>query len=134
MKLVNKYYLVSIAVLLMVAIDCKSDENIFESTTAVSFSTVYYGTSSNKFYSAENEFKAVQFAQVNWLKLMADIAKGQGEYLTTMADLLKVSSAKKPAFYKVSQFKFNRLFPSADTTPEQLVNNLKREIGKLNEV
>lgn len=134
MKALKKCRSLSWVILIVLVTDCKSDDNIFESTTAVSVTTVYYGTSSNKFYSAENRFQAIQFARINWSNLTADMAGGQGEYLSTMADLMAVKPAQKTAFYRMAKSRFSQLLPSAETTPEQLFTRLKVEIGKLDKV
>ncbi len=115
----------------MLVTDCKSDDNLFESTTAVSITTVYYGTSSNKFYSAENKLQAIQFARINWSNLTADMASGRGEYLSTLADLIAVKPAQKAAFYRMAKKRFSQLLPAAEVTPEQLVTALKVASEKL---
>lgn len=125
MKQLNYCRALGMTLLMILAYDCNSDENIFETTTAVSYTSVYYGTSSNKFYSAENEFKAMQFAQVNWSNLTADMASGQGEYLSAMADLIGVKPAQKTAFYKRVKSNFSQILPTAETTAAQLVDGLK---------
>lgn len=131
MKAIQKCRSLSRLILIILVTDCKSDDNLFESTTAASVTTVYYGTSSNKFYSAENKLKAVQFARINWPNLTADMANGQGEYLSTLADLMVVKPTQKPAFYRMAKNRFSQLLPSAEVTPEQLVIRLQVAIGKL---
>lgn len=112
--------------------DYQSDDNLFESTTAVSVTTVYHGTSSHKIYSADNGLQAVQFAQIKWTNLTADMAKGQGEYLSAMANLLAVKPVQKPAFFKMTKAKFSQLFSSTEVTPEQLLKSLQTEVSQLN--
>ena len=75
--------------------------------------------------------QAVEFAAINWMQLSSNMASGQGEHLSTMADLMGVKPAQKPAFYSMAKSKFNQLLPTTETTPEQLVKSLKVEIGKL---
>lgn len=75
--------------------------------------------------------QAVEFAAINWMQLSSNMASGQGEHLSTMADLLGVKPAQKPAFYNMAKSKFSQLLPTTETTPEQLVKSLKVEIGKL---
>lgn len=75
--------------------------------------------------------QAVEFAAINWMQLSANMASGQGEHLSAMADLLGVKPAQKSAFYSMAKSKFNQLIPSTEVTPEQLVKSLKVEIGRL---
>ena len=75
--------------------------------------------------------QAVEFARVNWMQLSANMANGQGEHLSTMADLLGVKPTQKSAFYRMAKNKFSQLFASVEITPEQLVNSLKVEVNKL---
>lgn len=76
--------------------------------------------------------QAIEFAKINWMQLSSNMANGEGEHLSTMADLLGVDAAQKPAFYSMTKSKFSQLFPSMEVTAEQLVNSLKVEIGRLN--
>lgn len=76
--------------------------------------------------------QAIEFAKVNWMQLSANMANGQGEHLSTMADLMGVKPAQKPAFYSMTKAKFSQLFTSIEITPEQLVSRLQVEVTKLN--
>jgi uncharacterized protein YceK len=75
--------------------------------------------------------QAVDFAAINWMQLSENMASGEGEHLSAMADLLGVKPTQKPAFYRMTKAKFSVLFPTTETTPEQLVNSLTAEIKKL---
>jgi hypothetical protein len=125
------------AVLLIFAVDGKADDildemdSFFEQLLAFSITTVYFGTSSQELQLRMGEKQAVQFAQANWSNLTADMATGQGEYLTTLADLLKVPSQQKSQFYALSQAKFRQLLPSANTTATQFLLNLKTAMADL---
>jgi hypothetical protein len=75
--------------------------------------------------------QAVKFASINWMRLAENMANGQGEHLQTLADLLGVKPAQKPAFYAMTKNHYQQLFPSAQITPEQLIHNLQIEIKQL---
>jgi hypothetical protein len=75
--------------------------------------------------------QAIEFAKINWMQLSSNMANGDGEHLSTMADLLGVEATQKTAFYSMTKAKFNQLFPSTEVTAEQLVQSLKTEIEKL---
>lgn len=81
--------------------------------------------------SSSNTQQAIEFAKVNWMKLSANMSKGQGEHLAAIASLLKVEETQKPAFYAMTQNKFTTLYRSKETTGEQLVQQLQIEIAKL---
>jgi hypothetical protein len=119
------------ALLFLFLTGCASDDNGFELSTATAFSTIYFGTSSHKLYAADNDLKIIQFVQLNGSNLIADMAKGRGNYLETLADLLAIKEANKAAFYAMSKQQFTHLLPSPDTTPAQLVFNLKTQAAKL---
>lgn len=106
-----------------IAASTQTFTNTTESTTRVS--------SGDAGSTSLNNQQAVDFAKINWMQLSANMASGDGEHLRTFADLLGVNSAQKPAFYDMTKTKFSQLFPSTQTTPEQLVNSLKVEISKL---
>ena len=59
------------------------------------------------------EHKAVAFAQYNEANLEQDLARGQGEYVTSLAALLGVPSDQQPAFHAKAQGAFDTL-----TTPD----------------
>jgi hypothetical protein len=75
--------------------------------------------------------QAVAFASINWMRLAENMANGQGEHLQTLADLLGVKATQKPAFYAMTKHNYQQLFPSAQTTPEQLIHSLQIEITHL---
>jgi uncharacterized protein YceK len=107
-----------------IAASTQTFTNSTESSTRVS-------SSNNSKQASLKIQQAVEFVKVNWMQLSSNMASGQGEHLSTMADLMGVKPAQKPAFYSMAKSKFSQLFPTTETTPEQLVNSLKVEIGKL---
>lgn len=107
-----------------IAASTQTFTNTTESSTRIS-------SSKDSGHASLKAQQAVEFAKVNWMQLSANMASGQGEYLSTMADLMGVKPAQKPAFYGITKSKFSQLFPSTETTPEQLVKGLKVEIGRL---
>jgi hypothetical protein len=107
-----------------IAASTQTFTNTTESTTRVS-------SSNDSGHASLKTQQAVDFAKINWMQLSANMASGQGEHLNTFADLLGVNAAQKPAFYRMTKTKFGQLIPSTETTPEQLVKNLKVEMGRL---
>ena len=62
-----------------------------------------------------------EFTGDNMDRLAADVAAGEGETLATMADLLGVASADRDRFNRVMQQNFVRIFPSTNTSAEEVV-------------
>jgi hypothetical protein len=53
-----------------------------------------------------------------------DVARGDGEALTTVAVAMGVSEADRPLFKSVMHQNFNTLFPSSDVTAEQVSDSI----------
>jgi hypothetical protein len=107
-----------------IAASTQTFTNTTESSTRVS--------SSNESGSASlKNQQVIDFARINWMQLSSNMAKGDGEHLHTLADLLGVQAAEKPAFYQMTKTKFSQLFFSTETTPEQLVHRLTIEVNQL---
>lgn len=81
--------------------------------------------------SSSNTYQAVEFARVNWMNLNENMARGKGEHLAAVANLLAVSEAQKPAFYRMTQQKFIHLVNKGQATPTELITQLQQEIKKL---
>ncbi|WP_111494397.1 MULTISPECIES: DUF3015 domain-containing protein [Marinobacter] len=55
-------------------------------------------------------------------KIARDMSRGEGENLDTLAVLLKVDEADRPAFRQLMQDNFATIFPSSDTTSDEAVS------------
>jgi hypothetical protein len=75
---------------------------------------------------AEREQAA--FAEVNFQDLKRNMAAGGGEFLASFSTLLGCEDTAKPAFFKMTQRRFESIVPSAETTPMGMVASIKREI------
>jgi hypothetical protein len=73
--------------------------------------------------------KARLFTAVAFENLEQDIARGNGEYLTSLAVLLKIPSGKQDEFMARSQINYSLLFARDPRTAETLLTTLtsKRE-------
>jgi hypothetical protein len=74
---------------------------------------------------AENK-KAVEFVSDNMDHLVVDMARGYGESLNSLADLMKVSEADRPDLYVKLQGSFERIFTSSEVTADEVINNIAR--------
>lgn len=65
-----------------------------------------------------------EFAYRNLDDLARDIAAGKGETVTTVADLLNVPAASRPAFYRNLQARFAEIFPSPAVETAHVVETI----------
>jgi Protein of unknown function (DUF3015) len=75
--------------------------------------------------------KARLFTAVTFENLEQDIARGNGEYVTSLAVLLKVPAGKQDEFRMQSQSNYSHLFASDLRTAEKLLSTL---ISKRNDL
>jgi hypothetical protein len=106
---------------------------ILASTTNGTFGSQTFGITSGTsncvsggVVKAEREQAA--FAEVNFQDLKRNMASGGGEFLASFSTLLGCEEAAKPAFFKMSQDKYESILQSDKTTPIQLVVGVKAQI------
>jgi len=68
--------------------------------------------------------KARLFAAVAFENLEQDIARGNGEYLRSMAVLMKIPAGEQDEFRSLAQRQYSRLFASDRRTAESLLATL----------
>ncbi len=73
--------------------------------------------------------KLSMFTGSNMDKLAADMSKGQGEALETLADLMGVESADKAAFFAATHDNFDKVFTSSNVTAEEVIANLNKVLA-----
>lgn len=71
------------------------------------------------------EFRLDMYAGSNIDQLARDMAMGSGESLETLAQLMGISDADKPAFFHLTKSNFGMLFPSDAVTAGQMLTTLK---------
>jgi hypothetical protein len=64
------------------------------------------------------------YAGANIDQLASDMAAGQGEALDTLAYLLRIADADKPAFFRLAKSSFGVLFPSDQVTAGEMLGAL----------
>ena len=72
--------------------------------------------------------RVMKFVKSNFSRLRSDMAVGEGEYLTTLAVLLSIDDANKEQFYELTKVNYNQLFVISETTAQELVANLHKEM------
>ncbi len=100
-----------IPILMLLASGCTLKGTVKQITDTTSNVT---GTTSGHAWWNEDglllpEHKAIAFAQYNEANLEQDLARGQGEYVTSLAALLGVPSDQQPAFHAKAQGAFDTL-------------------------
>jgi hypothetical protein len=65
-----------------------------------------------------------QFVASNMDTLARDIAAGNGETLSTLAELLQIPAAERPAFAATLKANFGRIYPSAQVQAGQVIDNI----------
>ncbi|MEO8045780.1 MAG: DUF3015 family protein [Nitrospirota bacterium] len=68
--------------------------------------------------------KARLFAAVAFENLEQDIARGNGEYLRSLAVLMKIPAGEQDEFRSLSQKQYSRLFASDQRTAESMLATL----------
>ena len=106
---------------------------VLAATTNGTFATQTFGITSGTsncvaggVVRAEREQAA--FAELNFRDLKQNMAAGGGEYLRSFATLLGCDEPAKPAFYKMTQERFETIVPSENTAPIDLVFATKAEV------
>lgn len=107
---------------------------ITESTTETVGNTVNASikftssTSPGQSSSARDE-QVYAFTAVNFERIREDMARGGGEYLTSLASLMGIPDSEQPAFFVLTRESFPTLFSSDQTTPEELLTRLDQAMG-----
>jgi len=70
------------------------------------------------------------FAEVNLDSLRKEMAAGQGEYVNTFASLLGATDATRPAMVRLFQTQYTTLFPSSNTTSDEMLNRVAQTLAQ----
>ena len=99
--------------------------NFYSSTTKMSSTGFSHSTSGKK---RKITIKATlnRFVAYNLDNLSIDIAKGSGEYLEALAEIVDVSSQDKETFFHNLKTNFDIIFPSAETDYKYVVAEINR--------
>ena len=130
-----RYAATSVAAVFFLS-SCASTTGSFEGSTDTFGNTSEASSkfTSSTFPSGDDSAKAeqvLQFARVNHNRLRSDMAVGHGEYLASLAVLMEIDKVHREDFYAMTKDRFNKLYVSSETTPDEMVVNLKVEIVQL---
>lgn len=64
------------------------------------------------------------YISANMTRLAEDMARGQGETLAGLANLMGIAEGDRPAFYALTHKQFERIYPNESVTSDQVVDAL----------
>jgi hypothetical protein len=74
----------------------------------------------------KSEYKSIAFATYAYESVSDDMARGEGEYLTSMATLLNVPQEHYPGFRSIAQALYPEIAGSGSGTPALLLQSLRQ--------
>lgn len=80
--------------------------------------------------TVQNDQQREEFVAVNFEQLAEDMARGEGQYMATMADMMGCPAAVQADFARMSQEQYPVLFPEQEVDAKTWLRGLKTEIGK----
>lgn len=72
-----------------------------------------------------SEHKVNVFAAANYESLSQEMARGGGEHLASLAELMGVPEQNRPEFFALAQTQYAGLVASGDTTPAAMIETLQ---------
>ncbi|MGH7147149.1 MAG: DUF3015 family protein [Nitrospiraceae bacterium] len=120
--------LICMTALLMIAVGCTLKSTVKETTDTTSNVT---GTTSGRTWFNEDgllhpEYKLTAFMALNQTNVEQDLARGQGEYVTSLGTLLGLSNDQQAAFHAKAQGAFETLITSDQEARLQQLRALAR--------
>jgi hypothetical protein len=76
-----------------------------------------------------SEHKVNIFAAANYDSLSQEMARGGGEHLASLAELMGIPEESRPEFFALAQAQYVSLVQSGDTTPAALIQTLQSGMG-----
>jgi hypothetical protein len=103
---------------------------IFAATTNGTFGNQTFGISSgtsncDKPSSFASNEKLNKYVADNMDNLATDMAKGNGEYLNTLAVLMEIPQAERANIYEKLQNNFSQIFTSSSISSVEVLNNIE---------
>jgi len=77
-----------------------------------------------------NEHERDLYAAANFEQIKGDMARGGGEYLSTLAALMEIAPADQAAFFTLAKDRFATVAGGSDLTAGEMLGNLDREMGR----
>ena len=107
---------------------------VLGATTNGTFGTQTFGISSGTSGCTEDGAVKVAratevFVEVNLDSLRLEMAKGQGEYVNTLASLLGATEATQPQWVRFFHSEYQSLFPKAETSSDEMLKTLSQKLA-----
>jgi len=83
-------------------------------------------TNDGKFWA---EHKVNAFAALNFENLAQDMAQGHGEHIASLATLMGIPVDQQPAFFAMTQEKYESLVTAGETSPIAMVKALNEAVA-----
>ncbi len=94
-----------------------------------------FGTSNcSKHSIVKNEQKSLHFTNENYIELIAEVSKGEGEFLTAYAKTIGCKSSAHPLFKKEVKNNFSKIYPNTDINPERALGEVYKVIFRNKEL
>ena len=107
---------------------------LFQATTNITFFAQTFGISSGTsgctndgtIFASE---KVNVFAAINFDDISQDMARGQGEHLTSLATLMDIPADQHEVFFAMAQEKYTTLITSGEASPKAVVKAIYSAMG-----
>lgn len=107
---------------------------VMMATTNGTFGSTTFGISSGTSGCTNDgkimgDSKTVMFAELNFENLSQEMARGQGEHLTSLATLMGVPTDQHDVFFAMTQERYTSLVKAGDTSAVALVKAINEAIA-----
>jgi hypothetical protein len=76
-----------------------------------------------------SEHKTTMFAELNFESLSQEMAQGGGEHLASLATLLGVPAEQQPAFFAMTQERYQTVLQTGETSPAAMLKALHQTMA-----
>jgi hypothetical protein len=83
-----------------------------------------FTSSSSPGHDSGDSAQTLQFVRENYVHVKSDMARGGGEYLEALAELLAVAPDRREDFYRMTREQYISLYPSPDTSAREMLTRL----------
>jgi len=102
---------------------------VMQSTTNGTFGSQTFGISFGTSGCTNNgvimsEHKTSVFAALNFENLSQDMARGDGEHLSSLAELMSIPRENRSEFYALAQLQYQSMIQSGESTPAAMLKAL----------
>ena len=108
---------------------------VLQGTTNSTFGSQTFGISSGTLGCTNDgtifaSEKVNVFAAINFDDISQDMARGQGEHLTSLATLMDIPTEQHEVFFAMAQEKYTTLIASGEASPKAVVKAIYSALGQ----